>query len=398
MRMKTHLLLPNVFCVVTIILLGCGSKEAPSKKDSTIPVTLGKVKAMDVHHIIKQVGTLEANETVLVKSEAKGKINQIFFEEGNRVKGGEILVKLDDLKIKAEVASIESRIVQYQAELVNTKRNVLRNMDLIKDGVTTQREYDDIITKKEVGEAMIKEAEANLALAKEQLKDTSINAPFNGFASERLVSIGDYIAVGDPIVKVVQTDPLKLAFRIPEKYDPSIKIGKKVLITVEAYPKEEFHGTIYFISPDVDTSTRTFLVKTKIPNQDNKLNPGMFANATLTTEIHHDATVIPWEALVVKEDETYVFKIDSDIAKKVPVKNILVFDGQAEVEGDLSPGSSVVKEGKFSLKDGDRISEKGKDFRHYFFRTLRGRYISGCRFPPGFSEHLMGECAPRRSR
>lgn len=359
MKIKAHLLLPNILYVVTIIVLGCGSKEAPSKKDITIPVTLGKVKAMDVHHIIKQVGTLEANEAVLVKSEAKGKIKQIFFEEGTRVKGGEILVKVDDVKIKAEVESIESRIVQYQAELGNTKRNVLRNMDLLKDGVITQREYDDIITKKEVGEAIIKEAEANLLLKKEQLKDTSINSPFNGFASERLVSIGDYIGVGDPIVKVVQTDPLKLSFRIPEKYVPSIKIGKKVLVTVEAYPEEEFAGTIYFISPEIDTSTRTFLVKSKIANQDNKLNPGMFANATITTEIHHHATVIPWEALVVKEDETYVFRIDSDRAKKVPVKIILIFEGQAEVEGDLSPGSSVVKEGKFSLKEGDGISEKG---------------------------------------
>jgi len=360
MRIIENLLSLSVLLAIVIILLGCGREEVLSKKDIAIPVTLDKVKSMDVHHIIKQVGTLEANETVMVKSEAKGKIKQIFFEEGKRVKEGEILVKLDDAKIRAEIESIESRIVQLQARLVNTKRNVLRNKDLLKDGVITQKEYDDILTQKEVGEATIKEAEANLSLAKEQLKDTSINSPFNGFTSERLVSIGDYIGVGDAIVKVVQTDPLKLAFRIPEKYARSIKIGKRVQVAVEAYPDDEFFGTIYFISPDIDTSTRTFLVKAKIPNQDNKLNPGMFANATITTEIHHHAMVIPWEALVVKENETYVFRIDSDIARKVPVKIILVFEGQAEVDGDLSPGACVVKEGKFSLKDGYRISEKGK--------------------------------------
>ncbi|MBW1855519.1 MAG: efflux RND transporter periplasmic adaptor subunit, partial [Deltaproteobacteria bacterium] len=138
----------------------------------------------------------------------------------------------------------------------------------------------------------------------------------------------------------------------------SITVGKMALVNVEAYPEEEFSGIIYFISPDIDTSTRTFMVKAKIPNQENKLNPGMFANATITTETHHNAMVIPWEALVVKEDETYVFRIDSNSAKKVPVKIILVFEGQAEVEGSLSPGASVVKEGKFSLKDGDKVSEK----------------------------------------
>jgi len=346
--------------LIIMILFGCDNNKAtPSKNDITIPVTLAKVKSMDVHHTINQVGTLEANETVLVKSEAKGKIKQIFFKEGTQVKKGETLVKLDDAKIKAEIESIKSRIIQYQAELANTKRNVLRYLDLFKDGVITQKEYDDIITKKEIGQAMIKEAEANLALAKEQLKDTTINSPFNGFTSERLVSIGDYIGVGDPIVKIVQTDPLKFSFRVPEKYVSSIKVGKTVQVTVEAYPEEKFAGIIYFISPDIDTSTRTFLVKAKIPNQDNKLNPGMFANATIITETHHNAMVIPWDALVIKENETYVFMIDSDRAKKVPVKIILVFGGKAEIEGDLSSGAYVVREGKFSLKDGDRISKKG---------------------------------------
>lgn len=185
MRIKAHLLLPNVFCIVTIILLGCGSKEAPSKKGIAIPVTIGKVKSMDVHHIIKQVGTLEANETVMVKSEAKGKIKKIIFEEGKRVKEGEMLVKLDDAKIKAEIESIESKLVQFQVQLVNTKRNVIRNKDLLKDGVINQKVYDDILTQWEVGEAIIKEAEAKLSLAKEQLKDTSITSPFNGFTNIR---------------------------------------------------------------------------------------------------------------------------------------------------------------------------------------------------------------------
>jgi len=359
MRIKVNLL-PLIFIIATTFW-GCGSKEAPSTKEIAIPVTLGKVKSMDVHHTIKQVGTLDANETVMVKSEAKGKIKKIFFEEGKRAKDGEILVKLDDAKIKAEIKSIEASILQLQAHLNNTKRNVLRNKDLLRDGVIDQKAYDDIITQKEMGEASIKEAEAKLSLANERLNDTSINSPFDGFTSERLVSIGDYIGVGDPIVKIVQTDPLKLAFRVPEKYAHSITVGKRALVTVEAYPKEEFSGTIYFISPDIDTSTRTFLVKAKIPNQENKLNPGMFANAKLTTEIHHNAKVTPWETLVVKEDENYVFRVDSDRAKKVPVKIILVFEGQAEVEGSLSPGAYVVKEGKFSLKDGDRISDKGKD-------------------------------------
>jgi membrane fusion protein (multidrug efflux system) len=342
---------------MNVILQGCGREQTFSKKDSAIPVTLSTVTSMDVQHTIDQVGTLEANETVMVKSEAQGKIQKILFEEGKQVIEGKLLVKLDDAKIKAEIESIKSRIVQYRAELVNTKRNVLRNEDLLKDGVVNQKIYDDIITKRQVGEALLSEAQANLLLAQEQLKDTSITSPFQGFTSERFVSVGDFIGVGDPIVKIVQTDPLKLAFRIPEKYVPSITTGKQVEVTVDAFPGETFSGSIYFVSPDIDTATRTLLVKATVPNRENHLSPGMFAHVTVTVESHPNALVVPWNTLVVKEDETYVFRVDTGKVQKVPVKIMLVFDGKAEVEGNLSPGNTVVREGKFSIRDGDTVKQ-----------------------------------------
>ena len=355
----TRLTTAALFLLISmnIILQGCGQEVNLPKKESAIPVTLSTVTSMDVQHTIDQVGTLEANETVMVKSEAQGKIKKILFEEGKQVTEGKLLVQLDDAKIKAEIESIKSRIVQYRAELVNTERNVLRNEDLLKDGVVNQKIYDDIITKRQVGEALLREAQANLLLAQERLKDTSITSPFQGFSSERFVSVGDFIGVGDAIVKIVQTDPLKLAFRIPEKYAPSTTAGKQVEIAVDAYPEETFSGTIYFVAPDIDTTTRTLLVKATVPNRGNRLSPGMFAHVTVTVELHSNALVVPWNTLVVKEDETYVFRVDAGKAQKVPVMVMLVFDGKAEVEGDLSPGSTVVREGKFSIMDGDTVKE-----------------------------------------
>jgi membrane fusion protein (multidrug efflux system) len=361
--MKERLMIRSTVTVLFFLLSmnlmfqGCGQEETFSRKDTAIPVTLSTVTSMDVNHTIDQVGTLEANETVMVKSEALGKIKKILFEEGKQVAEGELLVKLDDAKIKAEIGSIKSRIVQYQAELVNTKRNVLRNEDLLKDGVINQKAYDDITTKRQVGEALLNEAQANLALAQEQLNDTSITSPFQGFTSERFVSVGDFIGVGDPIVKIVQTDPLKLAFRIPEKYVPSITTEKQVEVTLDAYPGKIFSGSIYFVSPDIATATRTLLVKAMVPNRDNHLSPGMFANVAVKIEVHPDALVVPWDTLVVKEDEIYLFRVDSGKAQKVPVKVLLVFDRKAEVEGDLTPGTRVVREGKFSIRDGDTVKE-----------------------------------------
>ena len=313
--MKEHIMIrPTttlLFLLLSIspILQGCGQEETFSKKDTAIPVTLSRVTSMDVNHTIDQVGTLEANESVMVRSEAQGKIKKILFEEGKQVTEGELLVKLDDSKIKAEIEAIKSRIVQYQAELVNTKRDVERNENLLKDGVINQKTFDDITTKRHVGEALLSEAQANLALAQEHLNDTSITSPFPGFTSERFVSVGDFIGVGDPIVKIVQTDPLKLAFRIPEKYVSSISTGKQVEVSLDAYPGETFSGSIYFVSPDIDTTTRTLLAKARVPNSDNHLNPGMFANVTVMVEVHPDALVVPWDTLVVKENEIYLFRV-----------------------------------------------------------------------------------------
>ena len=345
---------------ISLIIHGCGQEETFSKKDTAIPVTLSRVTSMDVDHTIDQVGTLQANETVMVKSEALGKIKNISFEEGKQVAEGELLVKLDDSKIRAEIDAIKSRIVQYKAELTNTRRDVERNENLLKDGVINQKTFDDITTKRHVGEALLNEAKANLALAQEQLNDTSITSPFQGFTSERFVSVGDFIGVGDPIVKIVQTDPLKLAFRIPEKYVSSITTEKQVEVRLDAYPGETFSGSIYFVSPDIDTATRTLLVKARVPNSDNHLNPGMFANVTVKIETHPAALVVPWDTLVVKEDEIYLFRVDSGKAQKVPVKVLLVFDRKAEVEGDLTAGTTVVRDGKFSIKDGDTVKETGQ--------------------------------------
>lgn len=351
----TRILLTTL--AITLPLTGCGRKEALPAKESAIPVTLSTITTMDIPHTIEQVGTLEANETVMVRSEAQGKIRRILFEEGKPVSGGDLLVKLDDSKIRAELASIRARIIQYRAELANTGKNVLRNEDLLRDGVINQKTYDDIVTKAQVEEALLSEAEAKLLLAQEQLKDTSITSPFQGFASDRFVSVGDYIGVGDAIVRVVQTDPLKLAFRIPEKYILSMSPGKQVGVAVDAYPGELFAGTIYFVSPDVDPATRTLLVKALVANKDNHLSPGMFAHVTVTVAVHTDALVVPWDALVVREEETHLFRVDAGKARRVPVRVLLVFDGKAEIEGNLSPGTPVVREGKFSLRDGDTVRQ-----------------------------------------
>jgi RND family efflux transporter MFP subunit len=194
-----------------------------------------------------------------------------------------------------------------------------------------------------------------LAHNRELLKDTEIRAQFSGNTSERHVSVGDFLRVGDPIVRLVQLNPLEVSFRVDESYKSKLYPSQPVTVKVSAFPDKEFRGEVFFVSPDLDIDTRSFLVKSRIANEDHLLNPGMFAEITMVTETHRDAVVVPWESVIQLENEVYVYVLNTDTARKVPVRLGLISGGIAEIFGELKPGQLVVKDGKYSLHEGKKV-------------------------------------------
>ncbi len=333
---------------------GDEAKQLPEEKKA-VSVSASKVKSMDVPHFIAQTGTLLPDESVIVKSEAKGRIREICFEEGRKVREGTLLVKLDDAKIRAQIKRLNAQIEQHKIELALTEKTLERKKNLLRNDVISDQEFDDLTAQKAIGRSLIAQSEASLIEAQENLDDTRIRAPLDGITSERLVSEGDYMAVGDPVVTVVRINPLKVSVRIFEKFKKKIHRGMPVNITVDAFPGEVFNGKVYFISPEVDTKTRTFLVKAMVPNSGFRLNPGMFANISIEQERDGKALVVPWEAIVQLEDRAFLFTIEKKKARQVPVEVVKIFDDMAEVKGSLEPGQQVVIDGKFTVDDGDTV-------------------------------------------
>jgi len=343
-----------VLLVIPVLFWGCGKKEA-TKHDEAIPVTIGKVTSMDLTYTLQRVGSLEAKESVLLKAEAEGSITGIFFEEGDWVKEGQVLVKLNDAKIKASMAQLQARLHQMQVQLANSERTLQRKEPLVKEELVSKQDFDDLQSRIEVEKATLKEIRAQLAHNGELLDDTEVRAPFAGAISERKISVGDFLRIGDPVVQLVQLNPLEVAFRVDEKYKTNLYPQQPVALMVAAYPGKKFQGEVYFISPDIDISTRTFLVKSRVANDQALLNPGMFAEVTIATEVHKNALVVPWESVIQLEDETYLYVVNTTTAKKVSVKLGLVSEGLAEVFGSLKEGQSVVREGKYALHDGSKV-------------------------------------------
>ncbi len=351
---------PAMFLLVWISCMGCDKNEQSfQQNEAGIPVLMGQVETKDVIYSLHQVGTLKAKQSVMIKSEVEGKIIKIFFREGDAVKSGMLLVKLDDSKIIKKIDRLQARMAQLKIQLANSKRTLERKRPLAKEDLVSKQNLDDLESKIKIEQASIREVGAELDFNREIFKDTEIRSPFPGVTSEKVVNLGGFLKVGDPVVMVVQLDPLEISFRADEKYKPRLYLKQPITITVSAYPERRFSGEVCFVSPDIDVSTRSFLVKGLLLNHEKLLNPGMFAEIAIVTEVHKNALIVPWESVIQLENETYLYKIDDDNAIKVPIKLGLVFnDGTAEVSGDLKPGEKIVTEGKFALYDHARIKVK----------------------------------------
>ena len=265
---------------------GCNKgQEVRPKKEEVIPVTVGKVKTMDVTYRLQRVGSIEAKESVMVKAESEGRVTGIFFEEGDKVAAGKLLVKLDDTKIKTTMNQLQARLSQLEIERANSERTLERKKPLVNADLISKQDFDDLETKISIERETIKEVKAQLAHNQELLNDTEIVTPFSGTTSERHVSIGDFLRVGDPIVRVVQLNPLEVSFRVDESYKSRLYPGQPLTVKVSAFADKDFHGEVYFVSPDIDIDTRSFLVKSRIANDENLLNPGMFAEVSSNSAI-----------------------------------------------------------------------------------------------------------------
>lgn len=324
--------------------LGCGGKNANANagaQEFKVPVETAKVTTERLIETFSAVGSLEANESVDIKSEIDAIVEKIEFDEGSAVKKGQPLILFDATKWRAQFQ-------QAKAELENARVRADRSEKLLKSDSVSQQEYDD-------AHAEARRAEAIYNLLDARLKETLIVAPFDGLVSERLVSPGAYAKAGDALVRLVDLNPIKVSFGVPERYLTDLKPGQKVNIRVASLKNKAFEGEVYFIDPQVDVLTRTIKVKARIDNTNGLLRPGLFANVDLTLNVHENASVIPEEAILAQVGATVVFVVSNEQATIRPVKTGLRIPGKVEIVDGLKPGEEVVTAGHQKLFPGVKV-------------------------------------------
>ena len=239
-----------------LVWTGCKKQSAPGAAGRApggfaVQAVVIEAKAQPVSESLSLVGTVAANEMVEIKSETDGTVEKILVNEGQQVTQGDLLVKLDESKFAASVAEAEANFKLSEA-------NHERSKQLFLDKLISQQESDQIA-------AQFQANQAGLDLKRRQLRDTQIRAPFGGVVGARQVSPGQVIGKNTTLTWVVDLDPVKVEVNVPERYLSQVALGQAMEFGVAAFPNDRFKGELYFISPQLDSATRTALVKARIP-------------------------------------------------------------------------------------------------------------------------------------
>ena len=323
-----------------VCLIGCGKKGAQATQDAERVEVVGTMilENHEIERVLNVSTNLQGYLTQNVAPSLTGKIEHIFVEVGDRVKEGDMLVRMD-----------QNQFLTSKIQLANLEVEMSRLEALLATGSVSQQTYDQ--TK--VGYDQLKQ---NLSFLE---KNTYVKAPFEGVISAKTYEDGELYG-GQPIVVLTQVKKLKALIAVPETYYPLIKEGMKLTVKSDIYPEETFAATIEVVYPTIDAASHTFQCKVVIPNASEKLRPGMYVTTTLGLG-KENTIVVPYQSVekLIGSNERYVFINENGYAKRVSVKLGQRFDENIEIIApEIQPGVEYIHKGQSKLVDGVKIEVK----------------------------------------
>jgi membrane fusion protein (multidrug efflux system) len=317
---------------------------APAARAAGVPVEVARIERATVNEEVEALGTLAADESVVIAPETAGRVVDLGFKEGERVQKGQQLVRLD-------TAILDAEHKQLQVDLNLARDTYERNRALVQRGVGTQVALDEATAK-------LNTAEARIQLVRARIAQSTILSPFDGVVGLRSVSVGDFVPVGKQLITVTNIDPIKVDFRVPEIFLTQVKLGQTINLKVDAVPGREFQGKIFAVDPVVDVNGRAIRLRATVPNADLVLKPGLFARITIVVDRRENAMLIPESAVVPDGIGKIVYIVENGKAKRVAVELGKRLPGKVEVVKGLTPQMQVVSSGQMRLRDGSAVSIK----------------------------------------
>lgn len=322
--------------------------DGEGKKDQllAIPVETATVHRGDVAAFYSGTTTIESDEQAVVVSQITGVVLEIHAEEGEFVKAGQLLVRVEPDRYRLEVERNEATLTRLQTDYQRKKELFDRKLVSAEDFERVSAEYEA--------------QKAQVALAQLDLKYTEIKAPISGYVSERMVRVGNLVELHQPVYSITSYDPLLAVLHVPERELGVLRKGLEVTLRLDAFPQQQFKGEVIRISPVIDPSTGTFRVTTQVMDPDQLVKPGLFGRVDIVHDLRKDVAVIPRSAVIREDEQTFVFVIgeDSNVSRR-SIRTGYERNGDIEVIEGVAVGETVVTAGKGSLSEGSKVEVVG---------------------------------------
>ncbi|MEC8230692.1 MAG: efflux RND transporter periplasmic adaptor subunit [Pseudomonadota bacterium] len=331
------LLIGVVLLAGVVVYLNLPENEAAQRSGPrATPVKTAIVSAKTFPITIESLGTTIANESVNITSQVTDTVQAINFDDGDKVEQGELLVQLNNSQERA-------RVEELKANIEEAKRQFSRIADLRQSNATSEQLLDE-------QQARVKALEAQLDIARAQLSDLQIRAPFSGLLGNRVISIGSLVQPGSTITTLDDISVVKVDFSIAENHLASVAKGQRITASSVAYPGVDFEGVISNIDTRLDPVSRAIRARAIIQNKDGRLRPGMLLTVTVEKRVL-DTLVVPEKALVPVEDKQFVYVVKDDVAHQVEVSIGERRPGLVQIVNGLVSGDEVITEGTLRVRD-----------------------------------------------
>ncbi len=348
-----YLIAAGVAAIVAVVVFIKMKQFQPPPPWEPLPegVTSARAEAQEWDRIINAVGSLRADQGVIVPSEGQGAVRQIRFESGQKVAAGDLLVELDADAERAQLASAQAR-----ADLA--RLNAERARELFGRNAIAKSEID-------AAEAAAKSAIADVAALEAVIAKKSVRAPFAGRTGIRQVNLGQFLDRGNPVVSLQSLDPIHVDFSLPQQRLADVRSGFAVRLTSDAVPGRVFTGQITAINPQVDASTRTFRVQATLTNADEALSPGMFVNVQIVAPEKRAVVAVPATSIYYQAYGDSIFvavekknEKTGQMEKHAEQRFVRVGESRGDfvaIESGVKPGEEVVTSGAFKLSNGTKL-------------------------------------------
>lgn len=322
-------------------------KEAPSpgkdggKRNRLLNVKGVVMKERSLTDGLFVSGSLIPDEQVDLSFETSGKITAIHFREGARVSKGQLLAKINDAPLQAELSKLEAQLKLYQDRM-------FRQNALLEKEAVSQEAFQEAQTN-------LATLQAEIDYVKSKIAQTELRAPFDGVLGLREVSLGTYASPSTAVTTLTKTNPLKVEFAVPERYAGLLKAGNELKFTVEG-DLEERSAKLYATDSHVDSDTRTYTVRALYNNTDGKLVPGRYVNVSLTTQEYENTIAVPSQAIISEMGIDKVFLYHNGVAEPVEITKGLRTESYVQVLRGLSVGDTVITTGTMQLRVGQQVT------------------------------------------